>query len=64
MASASVRLVLIATHDRPGEYLLVDGGTRTVIVGPFHSDANPAVVAERIARRLNVEHRNIPIEWR
>jgi hypothetical protein len=55
--------MLIATEDRPGEYVLIDAATRDVLLGPFHSHANPAVVAANLARRLDVEDRTIPIEW-
>jgi hypothetical protein len=58
-----VRLVLVATQDRPGEYLVVDAATRTVLYGPFYSDANPAVVADRISRQLKIEDSSLPVEW-
>jgi hypothetical protein len=43
---------------------VIDAGTRSVLFGPFYSDANPVVVADNIARRLDVSDRKIRIEWR
>jgi hypothetical protein len=58
-----VRLILVAADDRPGEYVVIEAASRSVMFGPFHSDANPAIVAERIARRLGIDDRSIPVEW-
>jgi hypothetical protein len=57
-----VAIVLLASHQRPGEYLLLDAETRELLFGPFHSHENPLLVEVRIRRELKGRH-TLQFEW-
>ena len=45
-------IVLLASYDRPGEYLLVDDATGEVRFGPFFSNDNALIVESYVRRQL------------
>ena len=45
-------VILMASHDRPGEYLLLDAQSGAVIFGPFHSNPNSHIVESSVRRQL------------
>ena len=55
-------IVLLASHRRPGEYLLLDADTREPLFGPFHSNENPLLVEVRIRRELK-GRATLHFEW-
>jgi hypothetical protein len=55
-------VVLVASHERPGEYLLLEAETRAVLFGPFHSHENALVVEVRIRRQLKGRD-TLHFEW-
>ena len=45
-------IALVASQERPGEYVLIDAETRAVIYGPFQSNDNALLVEARVRRQL------------
>jgi hypothetical protein len=58
-----IRLVLLATRDRPGEYEVLEADSRAVLYGPFFASPDAAAVVDSICRRLLVEPTDIAVEW-
>ena len=55
-------ILLVASYDPPGEYVLLDADTREVVFGPFRSHPNALIVETQVRRQLQHAH-EVRFEW-
>ena len=55
-------VILLASYERPGEYLVLRGDTREVLYGPFQSNPNPHLVEAHLRRQLSGRE-EVRFEW-
>ena len=55
-------IVLLASYEHPGEYVLLRGETRETLYGPFQSNPNPLLVEAYLRRQLKGRE-ELRFEW-
>ena len=62
--TVTIRLVLLGTRDRPGEYEVLEADSRAVLFGPFFASPDAAVAVDGLCRRLLINPSDVTVEWR
>ena len=55
-------VVLLASYAQVGEYLILDGVTRTIVFGPFESNPNALLVEAQLRRQMKGRE-EVRFEW-